>query len=168
MDMGTGAFRQARNSASAEINKRHEMFYAERHANTLRRIQDPVLYRAACDEMISESKIRPLYERAPLEFHLERAEQRRRFFMGSNGKKGGKRKDALQVLIERHVVKNPAVDQTGLLHFIRRQAGNGTIQDVSDDTIIFVNSAYQLRDAKVSGLKDRLSRAKRDLFAANQ
>jgi hypothetical protein len=152
----------------AEINACNAAFYAKLSVHTQRRMSDAGLLRSAFDDLDDETFRLPLYFRKPIEFLLEEAERKRTFFMGLNGRKGGKRKDALQTLIDRIVGRKPDIDGNGLLHGLRNENGNGIVQDVANGEVTFVNSSGKLRSAKISALKHRLSRAKKKLVAKSR
>lgn len=152
----------------AGINVRNAVFYAERWVHTQRRMTDAGLLLSALDVLADESSRLPLYFRRPIELLLEEAERKRIFFMGLNGRKGGKRKDALQTIIEGIVRRKPDIDGNGLLHWLRNESRNGTVQDVAKGKVTFVNSKGTLKSAKISALKHRLSRARKKLVAKSR
>lgn len=68
--------------------------------------------------------------------------------------------DSLQELIIKIVAKKPDINEKALLIEIEKKRGCGVINDVDDDVIYF-NHKGEEKDAPISGLKDRLSRAKK-------
>jgi hypothetical protein len=81
-------------------------------------------------------------------------------------RRGGKapQRDPLQKLIEEIVCQDPKISQPQLWHRLRKEIGNGTIVSIDPEgparKIHFVASDGKVKTAAVSGLKDRLSRAK--------
>jgi hypothetical protein len=76
------------------------------------------------------------------------------------------RPNALQRLIIEIVAKNPDISQTDLLIEIERASGLGVINEVIDGEISFNDNGRE-KCAPVSGLRGRLSRAKKRLNHAN-
>jgi hypothetical protein len=66
----------------------------------------------------------------------------------------------LQSLIEKIVGERPRITARQLEEKLRSYQGLGIIADIDEEVISFANKDDRLKDAKVSGLKDRLSRAK--------
>ncbi|OAI14215.1 hypothetical protein A1507_15545 [Methylomonas koyamae] len=69
--------------------------------------------------------------------------------------------DTLQILINQIVRNNPEISEKELLSKLEKEKGLGVIEDVEDIDIVFSDKNDQLKAARVSGLKDRLSRAKK-------
>ena len=139
-----------------------ESFWKKRSALTQQRLLDPALYRVAFDEMRKQSIRLPVYYQKPLEMLLEEAHEARAVFMSFIGRKGGKRKNTFQKLIERLVEQEPKIDCNRLLHRLRAEKTFGTVVDVTDRTISFESAAGEITDVKIAALKHRLSRAKRN------
>jgi len=68
----------------------------------------------------------------------------------------------LDLLIEREVLRNRDISEKELVRALERQIGRGVIDEMDGDQIYFPDGS---KPRKISGLKDRLSRAKRCLFA---
>lgn len=79
-------------------------------------------------------------------------------------RQGGKAKpvDALQRLIERLVGDDPTLTMAGLLDKLRSYPAFPEICDVTETQIEF-EDRHRIKYASISGLKDRLSRAKKKL-----
>jgi hypothetical protein len=72
--------------------------------------------------------------------------------------------DALQSFINSVVEKRPKIIVPELVDKIRAEAGSGgAIVDLDERYIWFVGAHDQSRSATISGLKDRLSRAKKKI-----
>lgn len=78
-------------------------------------------------------------------------------------RKGGRAKktDALSQLIQSIVERNPRITVAQLAEQLKAQQGLGIIADIDGTTITFDRANGSLKEASVSGLKDRLSRAKK-------
>ena len=68
----------------------------------------------------------------------------------------------LDLLIELELRSNPDISEKELVRALERQIGRGVIDEMDGDQIDFRDGS---KPRKISGLKDRLSRAKRRLFA---
>lgn len=76
--------------------------------------------------------------------------------------------DALQKLILGMVKENPKLSLSELTQSLEDEIGMGTIEDVSDDVISFADDGKPISDSPISGLKDRLSRAKKSISKENK
>jgi uncharacterized protein YihD (DUF1040 family) len=139
-----------------------EVFWRTESVRMEQRLADLALHQAALDDLKEETTRLPGYYQRSLEKLLEDASIKRAFFMGFNGRKGGKQKDTLQVLIERIVEKEPQIDRSRLLYRLKAEKGFGVIEDITDEWISYESASGDLADVKISALKHRLSRAKKD------
>jgi hypothetical protein len=160
------------------INARNEQFWAKQARLTENRIADPMSYAAAKRDMDSEAIRVAIRERKSLEqalsdahetvqetaklvwrtvVHAER--ERRRGISRSGGL--APKTDALQRLIQQLVRETPGMSRLDLWYRLKDQKGRGTIMAIDRKEIKFLTSAGELKSAPVSGLKDRLHRAKR-------
>jgi hypothetical protein len=150
----------------SELNSRHEQFWALQSKLTLERISNGELFEFAQKDMDSEI-IRgvPVKHRKTFELALADAEQGTRLVRQRFSRMGGKahKQDALQRLIVEKVQQNPKVHQQELFHSLRADIGKGTIvsMDVQSNTIQFWTETGKLKTVSLSGLKDRLSKARR-------
>ena len=71
-----------------------------------------------------------------------------------------RKSDALQILIEQLVQDTAEISQRDLLHQLKREQGQGTITTIDGKEIQFRTFKGKLKSAPISGLKDRLHRAK--------
>jgi hypothetical protein len=69
--------------------------------------------------------------------------------------------DALQHRIEEFVTHRLDISRDELLRLLRREIGMGLITDIYDETIEFAIGRDRTKVAQLTGLKDRLSRAKK-------
>jgi hypothetical protein len=131
----------------AEMNRRHREFWDVESQVFERRLADPQLVAAATEDMNSEILRRvPIYSRKTMELAFEDAEKRRAKIRSGDGSKGGRprRGDALQGLIEEIVSARPAI-----------------VIEIEDDKIWFSDARDASRSAPISGLKNRLTRARK-------
>jgi hypothetical protein len=86
-------------------------------------------------------------------------------FLRQHSRKGGqaKKSDTLQTLIEQIVQSNLALSLPELIAKLSEHKGIEPIQDFAEGTIFFTTDDGRTKEAKVSGLKDRLSRAKKKI-----
>jgi hypothetical protein len=147
------------------LAKDPEAFWRTESALMEQRLADPALRQAAFKGLKEETTRLPVYYQKSLEALLEDASQKRAFFMGFNGQKGGKQKDKLQVLIDRIVEGEPKIDRGRLLYRLKAEKGYGVIEDITDDWISYESAGGDLVDVKISALKHRLSRAKKEIVA---
>jgi hypothetical protein len=145
-----------------------ELFWRRQSALAQQRLSDPALYKVAFDEMKRQSIRLPVYYQKPPEMLLEEAHEARAVFMSFNGRNGGKRKDALQILIERIVEEEPKIDCNRLLHRLKAEKSFGAVLDVTDGIISCESATGEITDAKIAALKHRLSRAKKIVAKAGK
>ena len=105
----------------------------------------------------------PIYYQKSICEALADADRARKRFMSQHARKGGLagKTDALQELIEQIVRRNSAITVRALEARLIELQGIEPIQDFSNGTISFTNRDGRTKDAALSGLKDRLSRAKK-------
>jgi hypothetical protein len=138
-----------------------ESFWKKQSALAQQRLSDPALFKVALAEMKKQSVRLPVYYQKPLEMLLEEAHEARSVFMSFNGRNGGKRKDTLQILIERIVEEQPKIDCNRLLHRLKAEKSFDAVVDVTDGIISCESAAGEITDVKIAVLKHRLSRAKK-------
>lgn len=150
-----------------EMNIHHRSFWeaeavkfrgrAERPAliaAALRRVQDEQLRRVPVTSQKDLGAFLADVERELAEFSQMSARER-----GANG--GRSRKpDALNLIIESLVAKRPRVSLAQLLDSLKQHEGLGVISDIADNEIGYVTKGHS-KVIRVSGLKDRLSRARK-------
>ena len=162
----------------ADINQRNQQFWSEQSGLLSSRIQDEPLYKIAMQDISEQTSMRvPPRWLKSLEQALAHADHSRTILTHAFARKGGKaaKADALQRLIIEIARAEPNINTRQLLGKIRTMAkgGNSIISrvgpkpDAPDDQnqqIHFENSG-ESKSAPVSGLKDRLSRAKREILS---
>jgi hypothetical protein len=149
----------------SELNQRNREFWREQHMLLESRMRDPSL-RSAAFRMLNSEHRRSVPVRSQLSLY-EAFEEAHLMGVGASttqARKGGRAKktDALQRLILRIVEQDPKIAAPQLEKQLEAQQGLGVIDDFDDETITFCRPDGRLKDAKRSGLKDRLSRAKKE------
>jgi hypothetical protein len=171
-----------------QLNELNRQFWAQQSELTERRSSEPILHAGATASMNSEV-IRgiPLKLRKTLELALADAESDKIGFQsdghsreGSSTRadphrefcrKGGRARkgDSLSKLIERLVRVNPKITERQLFWRLNREVGKGVIFSIDAKSsviagnvrvITFEDDHGRRKTASVSGLKDRLARAK--------
>jgi len=152
----------------------HRQFWLEQSALLNKRICDKDLYTIAMSMLESEQRMMvPVKNRKTLEGALEDAENLRRSLQHSFARKGGKtaKADALQCLISEIVSTKPNISCQQLLHKFRNlvRYGNEVVMKVDRQSDLVVDEVLRIhfqdygksKSAPISGLKHRLSRAKK-------
>lgn len=157
----------------AEINERNRKFWEAESAQAERRIADPdILHRATADVQGEATRLLPVNYQKSFEQALQDAAalledpvllkrtHRRLSRLGGSSKKT----DALQEVILGAVQKRPAITERDLLrHLQSLQCLRQVVDDINEETIFITDRDGRSKEAPVSGLKDRLSRAKKAL-----
>jgi hypothetical protein len=162
------------NETIRRINLRNQTFWREESEIAMRRAVMPDTLENAMERIQSEEqRFVPIRYRLTMEDALmgaSRAEARSgprlaQEARSSLARQGGhaEKPDALQKIIEVIVARNPSIDTSGLLRKLDSISGDdATVVTVNDEVIEFEpTSGAKLKTAPVSGLKDRLYRAKR-------
>ena len=157
-----------------DLNEENRRFWRTQSELFDKRMSDEPLNRIAAMDLYSETLRQvPIYSQKSLEQALADAEKSKSTWQTAFSRKGGStpRCDALQGLIEEIVRENPKITQGQLLRKLKGARGAGTVVtgekvDRVPDAgkwIHFVDEDGKPKKAPVSGLKDRLSRAKRKI-----
>lgn len=153
--------------ALAEMNQRNQAFWLVQNDELMRRSNVPGLCEIALQlTKFEQEQLVPIKNRMSFEGALARAElitgDANIRFASERARNAGRapKKDALQALIEDLVEENPNITEPQLRVLLTRQRFPGLIEDVDDEDIWFKNKNGRSKAAKISGLKDRLSRAK--------
>jgi hypothetical protein len=147
----------------AQINERNEAFWKCEVIHMKQRITDDAVCKAAMISMEAEAARLPLYWRTTFEAVLRDAAGAKRHFLSHMGRDGrdARKPDVLQQQIIELVRRNPTLTERQLRDHLETNSRVPPIVDINDETISFTNPDGELREAKLSGLKDRLSRAKK-------
>lgn len=125
---------------------------------------EKALHKAANGDVLTAGKIfREFMEngaifRAALD---EAATGRRR--QRSNAKR--LRTDPLQSLIQDIMMADPRIKSTELMDALRKHVGGPVIEEITEDEIFFVRNGRGGNAAPISGLKDRMSRARKKILS---
>jgi hypothetical protein len=108
----------------------------------------------------------PLKNRQTLESAADDAYQEESRFRREFSRKGGRavKEDFLNRLIHKLVLKQPSLTERQLFHKLRKLESEGNVQLAPDEvTFDFCDDNEKWKTALVTGLKDRLFRAKRKI-----
>ena len=149
----------------SEINERNGRFWDEQNELRDRRIADEAIWDAAFARFRDEQTRVPLRHLATIEKLLADAEADKRRFLSQQAGLGGraKKSDALQRLILDLVRNRPEITEAGLKAMLTRERFPGLIEEIDEKTISFCPPDGRLKESPLSGLKHRLSRAKKTL-----
>jgi hypothetical protein len=129
------------------------------------RVADPAVFETAV-ELVAFALTQP-----PLDIGrffstvaLKEAENLKRRFQFRLAQQGGRARkaDALTLLIEKMVASRPGITLSELRRELNRLwEARAIVQDIDENEISYVNQGGRMKTVRISGLKDRLSRAKR-------
>jgi hypothetical protein len=152
------------NPALVELNRRNRKFWEAQNELTEALIADEEILASAL-EVLTFEQLRhvPVYFQVPFEYALLEADKAKKRFLKQRSRKGGKAKktDALQELIVGIVRRRPNITERQLLELF--QQCPAPIEVIDRDFISFRFHDGRPAEAPVSGLKHRLSRAKKSL-----
>lgn len=149
-----------------ELNLRAREFWEEQRILMDKRMADEAVLEFAVLTINSRAeKLRPIGWQKSFEEALEEAEAARKVFNKHLGRRGGRaeKQDALQKLIVEIVERNPEITQRELLAKLDDRKGLGPIQDIEGAVIYITRDDGTTKEAAISGLKDRLFRAKKKI-----
>jgi hypothetical protein len=151
------------------MNAHNREFWEEQNELMHRRLADPVLLELVKDELDSyKTWPVPVPYQKSFESMLENAERAKQRVLAHQGQKGGRAKkiDALQELIISLVRVRPTMTVSQLLEAFEREP-RGVIIEIVAGQISFAQPngtpEGRMKEAAVSALKDRLSRARKKL-----
>ncbi len=158
----------------ADYQKQLDEFWAFQAKELDRRIQHPELVDYGLKVIADEERRQvPHTNRKSLESALADGEeaarillpQSRRIIAQEIGGAGGRarRPDPLNELIGSIVRTRPTITHVELLKVLKAQAPGPVLDDVGPESIGYIDASGNLKDVPVSGLKDRLSRARKQL-----
>lgn len=149
-----------------EINQQNSAFWKTQQTLMEKRLSNDIVLDMAVQTINSNREVNlHIKLQMPFEVALDIADHNFEKIKKSISKKGGEgnKADALQKHILELVQLNPKITSSQLLDQLASQKGSGLIEDIDEDTILFLNQNDRLKNASVYGLKDRLSRAKKKL-----
>jgi hypothetical protein len=150
----------------AEINQSNAEFWAAQRVLLEEGMADEAIRETAVEAMATETrKGLPLFYQKSIYESLADADRARQRFMSQHARKGGlaAKTDRLQTLIAQIVQGQPNISVRELEAKLRRHQDNDPLQEIDDGIIYFTDPHGRTRKAKLSGLKDRLSREKKKI-----
>lgn len=151
-------------SSLAEINRRNREFWNARQALAATRMADAAICDTAFEIILAQqNKGVPGNCQTSHYEALEIGERAKKRCLSQQARKGGiaERMDALQELIEEFVNSNPTLTARQLEDKLRANQDIEPIQDVDDEVVSFTTSDGRTKKAMLSGLKHRLTRARK-------
>ena len=151
-----------------EMNRRNQVFWAQQGRLMRERLARPELLALALKYLADEAnRLVPVKYRMGFEQALQFAEESSDILLKSvqvaAARKAGSapKADALQVFIKQLVSRQPSMSLTELVKMLEEQQGLGFIEDIDKHELSFIGGRKGSKTVPISGLKDRLSRAKR-------
>jgi uncharacterized protein YihD (DUF1040 family) len=154
---------------AALINERNRAFWEIENARMLERMGDDAVRQTALEAMAAETnKGTPVYFQTSICQALADAEKAKRRFSRQQAQKGGRaeKSDELQTLIQKFVRHLPNLTFAQLLEKLEECKKIRDVIDEIDDGVIYFKQGPTGKSAPISGLKDRLSRAKKKIKIA--
>jgi hypothetical protein len=151
-------------TSTAKLNQRAALFWTKELAKLDSRMADTALREEAFARIEYEQvRMMPVYHQTNVEHALEDAESGRGRILSQLARKGAaaKKRNPLQELIETLVEKQPTVSLKSLITDLKYAVGGGVVEDVSDGQICFIGHDNETKSVKISGLKHRLTRARK-------
>jgi hypothetical protein len=155
------------NMTLTQLNERHDEVWKQRNALMEEGLKDPFIcqtaYRMIACELVSKSLDRQRSFLQVLADAQTERDQLKARFLTEMSRKGGQAKklDSLQTLIEDIDQRRPSITKRELHSFLEHNRLGSIIEDIDEETISFTNHDGRSKQAKIAGLKDRLSRAKK-------
>src|ERR1700730_2686543 len=150
-----------------DLVESYRNFWAREQAAAEQRMKDPAILRAALRSMAAETQRQvPIPWQISIYGALLHAEIANRQFLADQSRRAGSaaKTDALQMFIINVVRANRSITHVQLLDKLRQaQQPGGLIEDIDNELISFVDGKGRGKTARISGLKDRLSRARKKL-----
>jgi hypothetical protein len=146
-----------------QINQANRGFWNKQRELLPQRLADDALRQSAFEIMQAEqTRGYPAKHQMSLYQALDEGDQSDRRSLTRLSRKGGKARktDALQKLIIQIAQRHPSITAPELLSKLKSQQGIEPIVEVDVLIINFKNHNGTYKDASITGLKDRLSRAK--------
>lgn len=151
-----------------QINEDNRRFWEEQNTLNERRVSDAMVRETAFARLFNEqARGVPVRSQATIEQLLADVEEENRRFLSRQARKAGqaKKPDALHQAISDLVRRDPQITLAKVRAMLTRERSPGLIEDVEEETIWFVqpdgSEEGRPKKAPISGLKHRLSRAKK-------
>jgi hypothetical protein len=164
------------------INDANRVFSTAQNVEFQRRLTDPLLLQHAMEDVVGEQMRRvPVGNQTTLEVAIERAERlaiavraqhapsQVREALSQQGSRGGSaaRTDPLRDLIIQIVREEQSINWKGVFRQLEARVREGVILAITDEDIVYRGLRGKEGRAALSGLKDRVSRAKAALRRHN-
>ncbi len=168
MTMKKKAITPEKNPLLVEINRRNKMFWEDK-ANEFIELCEKYPHDAREAATLVEKLMKAGHgndQDFTKETSLESAMQNAKKLRAKDNAKRAcqPRPDPLQLLIQKAVLENPSIRANGLLTWLKEQERGEVIDEITSDEIYWiVDNGRGGSSAPISGLKDRLSRAKKTL-----
>ena len=152
---------------AAELNERNRVFWEEQRRLLDQRLSDITIAKVAHQRIQREMTSLPLALQVSFEGALADAEAAAEIIRADYARDiaSAARPDPLQEFIVAALKENPGLTVQDLHAKLRAAANTGAFGNVTDGVIEFHNRRGRLKQATVSGLKDRLSRARQKLHS---
>jgi hypothetical protein len=141
-----------------KMNDGARSFWDREAAQTGRLAKDEIVFEGALENIGG-----PVLSQKTIELALRNADRIRRETLSRQAKSGGRARkaDTLHTLIDALVFRMPGLTGGQLLDRLRARCGEGVIVAVHDDQIEFVAAKGDTKFASITGLKDRLTNARK-------
>jgi len=145
------------------MNEHNREFWGRENPLLSTRISDNALCEITMMMLSDEQARLPVYYQNSVSELARKAEQFQKIALTHRAKKAGRKKktDSLQCLIEAIICRRPHVTASELKEMLTRDRYPNVITDIEGCCIYFQTKKGTEKSAKISGLKDRLFRAKR-------
>ena len=152
-----------------ELAETYRAFWAEEQAAAERRMEDRAVLELALSSMAAETQRQlPIRWQVSIYDALREAETAKSGILFEQSRRAGSadKTDALQAFIIDAVRANRSITLAQLLDRLRQQRQpGGWLEDIDQETIWFLDGKRGSKSASVSGLKDRLCRARKKIDA---
>ena len=156
-----------KNPALVAINERNRSFWDDELKAAESRMADEAVLETAIATLSSEvNKFLPVYYQTSFYEALRESESTKRRFIAQQSRRAGsaEKVDVLQKFILDALRAKPRMTHVELLAVLGREQNiDGPIVEVDEASVSFLDSRGRLRAAPLTGLKDRLSRARKKL-----
>jgi hypothetical protein len=150
----------------SDLNRLNRDFWERERIYAESRMADATILKTGLELLNLDSQRGvPLCWQKPFEMALAEGERLKRLVMSQEGKKAGeaKKTDALQQVIVDVVRVRPDITSPQLRDYLRERCNTPPLEGIDGDAILFAGHGGRTGGAPISGLKDRLTRAKKSL-----
>ena len=149
-----------------EINQQNSAYWEKRNRHLEKIMLNEAVLKITLKNSMSPGEVNlPLRDQSPFEVHLESAYQIYLECSSYFSKLGGRamKEDPLQKYILKLLETRPDITSAQLLKELKNKVGGDLIYSIEHNSISFWSHPDKFKDAKISGLKDRLGRAKKKI-----